>query len=143
MGGKSRDRIYGDKLRVAKQNVNFALKRVADAGREVQAAACEVWSAQMQGYGGPAQPSPTIAHAINAGYNFLELKCPRCKHQGSIDLRGLRRHPETELWRLQDSFSCEQCRAQNLWRAKAHMVKLSKTPESHIAWYAPDEDDRR
>lgn len=142
MGSRSRDRIYGNKVRSAKIRLASAREQVKRAARKVQAAACEVWSAQMEAYGGPALPSPTIGQAIAAGYNYLELKCPRCKHQGSVDLRRLRRHHDTELWRLQDSFSCERCRAENLWHAKAYMVKLSKVPESHVPWYPPDESDR-
>lgn len=141
MGGKSRDRIYGDKVRFARTRLNNARERVAAAKREAEAAACEVWSAQMEGFGGPARPSPTIAQAIRSGYKFLELKCRRCHHRGSVDLGQLRRHADTELWRLEDSFSCDRCRANKLWRAKAYMVKLAKAPETHVPWYAPEEED--
>jgi hypothetical protein len=29
----------------------------------------------MEGYGGPAQPSPTIAQCLNGGYGWLEIEC--------------------------------------------------------------------
>jgi hypothetical protein len=35
------------------------------------------WSLRMEGYGGPAQPSPTIAQCLNGGYGWLEVKCHR------------------------------------------------------------------
>jgi hypothetical protein len=31
----------------------------------------------MEGFGGPAQPSPTIAQCVNGGYGWLEVKTPR------------------------------------------------------------------
>lgn len=77
MGGKSRDRIYGDKVRAAQVRVSAARELKAKAERETLAAACELWSAKMEGYGGPVQPSPTIGQAVIAGYSFLELKCRR------------------------------------------------------------------
>lgn len=71
MGGKSRDRIYGDKLRRAKQNLSSAKEKARMVGFSISAAECEVWSAQMEGYGGPAQPSPTIQQALGTGFFFL------------------------------------------------------------------------
>jgi hypothetical protein len=38
------------------------------AVREADRAAAELWSIQMEAYGGPAQPSPTIAQCLNGGY---------------------------------------------------------------------------
>jgi hypothetical protein len=32
-----------------------------------------------EGYGGPAQPSPTIGQCLNGGYGWLEIECCRCK----------------------------------------------------------------
>ena len=32
-----------------------------------------------EGYGGPAQPSPTIAQCLNGGLAWLEIECNRCK----------------------------------------------------------------
>jgi len=33
----------------------------------------------MEGYGGPAQPSPTIGQCLNGGFGWLEVECNRCK----------------------------------------------------------------
>jgi hypothetical protein len=141
MGARSRDRIFGDKLRAAKVRLNSARTAARQVDSKIAAAECEVWSAQMEGFGGPAQPSPTIAQATGAGYFYLEVKCRRCSHRGAVDLRQLRRHPTTDIWRLEASLSCEECRAGHRWKAKVHMIKLSKAPDSSTPWYAPDELD--
>jgi hypothetical protein len=96
----------------------------------------------MEGYSGPAQPSPTIEQAIGAGFFFLEVGCRRCTHRGAVDLRLLRRHKSTQIWRLEASLSCEKCRAGHRWKARVHMIKLSRTPDTVTPWYAPDETDR-
>ena len=95
----------------------------------------------MEGYGGPAQPSPTIAQALRAEYFFLEVKCRRCDHRGAVDLQTLRRHESTAIWQLEASLSCEQCRTRR-WKARVHMIKLARTPDTCTTWYAPDETDR-
>src|SRR5262245_3676408 len=141
MGGRSRDRIFGDKLRAAKNNLRSAKDAARQADFKIAAAACEVWSAQMEGYGGPAQPSTTVANAVGAGFFFLEVKCHRCNHRGAVDLRLLRRDPSTEIWRLEASLSCEKCREAHRWKAQVHMIKLSRAPDTSVPWYSPDERD--
>ena len=54
------------------------------AVREADRAEAEAWSIRMEGYGGPAQPSPTIAQCLNGGYGWLEVECHRCKTRASI-----------------------------------------------------------
>jgi len=44
----------------------------------------EAWSVRMEGYGGPAQPSPTIGQCLNGGYGWLEIECCRCKTRASM-----------------------------------------------------------
>jgi hypothetical protein len=53
-----------------------ARKRTAEAARETDRAEAEAWSIQMGGYGGPAQPSPTIGRCLNGGYGWLEVEMP-------------------------------------------------------------------
>jgi hypothetical protein len=48
------------------------------AVREADRAEAEAWSIRMEGYGGPAQASPTIAQCLNGGLGWLEVKCRRC-----------------------------------------------------------------
>jgi hypothetical protein len=116
MGGKSRNRIYGDKVRAAKVRLTSAQELIAAAEREAIAARCELWSAQMQGYGGPAQPSPMIEEAVGCGFFFLIVKCKRCNHQGPVDLRLLRRARRTDIWRLEERGS--------LGETQIHLSKL-------------------
>ncbi len=141
MGARSRDRIFGDKLRRAKLDLASAKKEARQVRSKIAAAECDVWSARMEGSGGPAEPSPTILQALGCGYFFLELKCRRCLHRGAVDLRQLRRVPETEIWRLEPSFSCEECRKGRRYGAQVYMIKLSKQPDTSMPWYAPDELD--
>lgn len=63
-----------------------ARQRAAGAAREADRAAAERWSIQMEAYGGPAQPSPTIGQCLNGGYGWLEVKCHRCEPQASLPL---------------------------------------------------------
>ena len=41
---------------------------------------------RMKGYGGPAQPSPLLGDALNAGYRYLEVKCDGCSTHSAVDL---------------------------------------------------------
>ena len=142
MGGRSRDRIFGDRLRAAQIQRRAAEEEARKADSRIAAAECEIWSAQMEGYGGPAQPSPTITQALRADYFFLEVKCHRCEHRGAVDLRSLRRRGSTAIWQLEASLSCEQCPRTNRSKGRVHMIKLSGAPDTGTPWYSPEETDR-
>ena len=45
----------------------------------------------MKGFGGPPQPSPTIAQCLNGGYGWREVKCHRGEAKASIPLDAIRR----------------------------------------------------
>jgi len=45
-------------------------KLAQKAIREADRAEAEAWSIRMEGYGGPAQPSPTIAQCLNGGLSW-------------------------------------------------------------------------
>src|SRR6516225_1138306 len=66
MGGRSRLRIFGNRVRGARISLQRARERAELAAREADAAECLLWSAQMEGFGGPAQPSPTVARHVPA-----------------------------------------------------------------------------
>ena len=38
---------------------------------EADRLACEAWNKHMLGFQGPAQPSPALGDALNAGYSYL------------------------------------------------------------------------
>jgi hypothetical protein len=61
---KSRESIYGSSIR------HWA-ERAAAARKEADRLACEAWNQRMLGYTGPAQPSPALGDALNAGYLYL------------------------------------------------------------------------
>jgi hypothetical protein len=78
MSTKSREVIYSSRIRGAKMRADHARNQAIEAAREADQAEAEAWSIRMEGYGGPAQPSPTIAQCLNGGYGWLEVKCHRC-----------------------------------------------------------------
>jgi hypothetical protein len=54
----------------------------------------------MEGYGGPAQPSPTIGQCLNGGLGWLEVECNRCKKRASLPLDAIRRPRDTRYGSL-------------------------------------------
>jgi hypothetical protein len=62
-------------------------------------AEAEAWSIRMEGFGGPAQPSPTIAQCLNGGYGWLQVMCHRCQTRASLPLDAIRRPRDTPIWR--------------------------------------------
>lgn len=42
-------------------------ERAKEARKEADRLACDAWNKRMLGFRGPAQPSPTLADALNAG----------------------------------------------------------------------------
>jgi hypothetical protein len=67
MGSKSRETIYGASVRAAAE-------RAAEARKQADRLAVEAWNKRMLGFKGPAQPSPTLGEALNAGYAYLEVR---------------------------------------------------------------------
>jgi hypothetical protein len=55
------------------------------------------------------QAEPTIAKAINGGYDFLEAKCNRCDRISLVALRALKHPPDTLVWKLEAALYCEPC----------------------------------
>jgi hypothetical protein len=71
MGTKSREYIYGSTIRASAE-------RAAEARKEADRLACKAWNYRLLGYKGPAQPSPALGDALNAGYRYLEVRCLGC-----------------------------------------------------------------
>jgi hypothetical protein len=53
MGTRSRETLCGSSERAAAE-------RAKEARKEADKLACEAWNKRMLGFGGPAQPSPTL-----------------------------------------------------------------------------------
>ena len=90
-------------------NAESARQRAKEAFREADRAEAHAWSLRMEGFGGPAQPSPTIGQCLNGGYGWLEVKCHRCETSASIPLDAIRRPRDTPLWKLESSFRRRSC----------------------------------
>ena len=80
MSTKSREVIWGSRIRGAKMHADHAREAARKAVREADRAEAEAWSVRMEGYGGPAQPAPTIAQCLNGGLGWLEVECVSCKN---------------------------------------------------------------
>jgi hypothetical protein len=83
MGTKSREVIYGSRVGGAKIRAQGAREDAIKAVRAADRAETEAWSIQMEAFGGPAQPSPTIDQCLNGGHGWLQVKCRRCKTEAS------------------------------------------------------------
>jgi hypothetical protein len=51
----------------------------------------------MLGFQGPAQPSPALVDALNAGYLYLEVKCLGCNTHQTVALNIVRRPKTTPI----------------------------------------------
>ena len=143
MSTKLRHSISGGRIIGAKVHAESARQRAKEAVREADAAECLLWSEQMEGYGGPAQPSPTIAQCLNGGYGWLEVECHRCKTRASIPLDAIRRPRATPIWKLEAALKCRSCR-KGRYAPPVHMIKLTQEREiTPYIWVHPDDDDRR
>jgi hypothetical protein len=108
-----------------------------EAVRKADAAECLLWSEQMEGFGGPAQPSPTIAQCLNGGYGWLEVMCKRCQTRVSLPLNAIRRPRNTPIRKLEAALKCRSCRTRR-YSPPVHMIKLTQQREiAPYAWVHP------
>lgn len=121
MTTKSRERIYGAAVRAAAE-------RAAAARKEADRLACEAWNKRMLGFQGPAQPSPTLGDALNAGYRYLEVKCLGCETHQTVALDIIRRRKSTPIHELERAMRCRQCSELRRYPYKrSHLVALRAT----------------
>jgi len=102
MSTKSRERLYGASIRASAEKAKWA--RI-DADR----LACKAWNDRMLGYGGPAQPSPTIADALNAGLGYLEVRCHGCNTSQTVAVDIVRQPKSTPVHELERYLRCKDC----------------------------------
>lgn len=86
-----------------------AAERAVAARKAADRLACQAWTARMLGFQGPAQPSPTIGDALNAGYLYLEVKCLGCDTHQTVALDIVRRPKTTPVHELERYMRCRQC----------------------------------
>jgi hypothetical protein len=126
MTTKSRETIYGASIRAAAE-------RAAEARKEADRLACDAWNKRMLGYKGPAQPSPMLGDALNAGYCFLEVRCLGCDTHQTVALDIVRRPKERYM-------RCKNCSELNGRPFKrSHLValratKISATHPASVWW---------
>jgi hypothetical protein len=121
MGTKSRERLHGTSIRMADE-------RAAATRKEADRLACQAWNARMLGYQGPAQPSPTIGDALNAGYGYLEVRCLGCETHQTVALDIIRRPKTTPIHELERYMRCKDCSEVRGYAYKrSHLVALRST----------------
>jgi hypothetical protein len=121
MGTKSRESIYGS-------SVPASAERAAEARKQADRLACEAWNQRMLGFQGPAQPSPTLGDALNAGYLYLEVKCLGCDTHQTVALDIVRRPKATPVHELERYMRRRQCSEVRGYAYKrSHLVALRAT----------------
>ena len=70
---------------------------------------CEAWTKRMLGFRGPAQPSPTLGDALNAGYLNLEVRCLGCNTHQTVAFDVVRRPKATPIHELERYMRCRDC----------------------------------
>ena len=118
MGTKSRESIYGASVRASAE-------RAAEARKKADQLACEAWNKRMLAFQGPAQPSPSLGDALNAGYLYLEVKCLGCDTHQTVALDVVRRRKTTPIHELERYMRCRQCsELQRHPFKRSHLVAL-------------------
>jgi hypothetical protein len=118
MSTKSRETIYGASVRAAAE-------RAKEARKEADRLACEAWNKRMLGFQGPAQPSPALGDAINAGFGYLEVKCLGCNTHQTIALDIVRRPKTTPVHELERYMRCmDYSQVRGYPYKRSHLVAL-------------------
>src|SRR5581483_12426825 len=80
------------------------------------------------GLRGPAQPSPTLGAALNAGYGYLEVRCLGCDTNQAIALDVIRRPKTTPIHELERYMRCKDCsQVRGYPYKRSHLVALRST----------------
>lgn len=121
MGTKSREYLFGATVRILAE-------RARDARKDADTLACQAWNARMLGFQGPAQPSPALGGALNAGYRYLEVKCLGCDTHQTVPLDIVRRPKTTPIHELERYMRCKRCsELQERPFKRSHLVALRTT----------------
>jgi hypothetical protein len=83
---------------------------------------------------GPAQPSPTLGDALNAGYLYPEVKCLGCNTHQTVALDVVRRRKTTPIHELERNIRCPHCsELQGYPFKRSHLIALRTTKISASA----------
>jgi hypothetical protein len=139
MSTKNREVIWGGRIMGAKMRAETARQEARKAARAADRPK-QAWSVRMEGYGGLAQPSPTIGQCLNGDYGWLEIECCRCKTKASQPLDAIRRLRDTPIWNLESSFHCRSCGTRR-YKPPVRMIKLTEQREiTPYKWVHSDEE---
>lgn len=133
MSTKSREYLYGTSIRISAE-------RAKDARKEADRLACDAWSKRMLGYKGPAQPSPTIGDALNAGFGYLEVHCLGCETNQTVALDIIRRPKTTPVHELERYMRCKACSEMRSYPYKRttlvclRSTKISTSTPASVWW---------
>src|SRR6185437_13849490 len=87
----------------------------------------------MLGYKGPAQPSPSLGDALNAGFGYLEVRCLGCETHQTVALGIVRRPKATPIHELERYMRCKDCSQVRGYPFKrSHLVALRPTKISAL-----------
>ena len=140
MSTKKREVIWGGQIMGADIRARNAREAANQALRDADRAEAQAWSLRMEGYGGPAQPSPTIGQCISGRLGWLEVECVSCKTRASLTLAAIRRPRDTPIWKLEASLKCRSCR-NGRHAPPVRMIKLTENQEiTPYRWVHPDEE---
>ena len=119
MGTKSRESIYGSSVRAAAE-------RAKEARKQADRLAVDA-NKRMLGFHGPAQPSPALGDALNAGYRYLEVKCLGCNTHQTVALDIVRRPKTTPVHELERQGCKDSSQARGYPFKRSHLVALRAT----------------
>jgi hypothetical protein len=118
MSTKSRESLYG-------HDIKMSAERAAEARKKADQLACVAWNMRMLGYKGPAQPSPTLGDALNAGFAYLEVRCLGCDTHNTVSLAIIRRPKATPVHELERYLRCKDCsQVRGYPYKRSHLVAL-------------------
>jgi hypothetical protein len=100
-----------------------AFRAADDQLRRAHFLSCEEWNAR-QFIGGPAEPSPTIAAAIHAGIEMLEVRCKRCGHSDLVDLTLVVWPRGNQVHTLERALGCRSCKTEGRPKSRPDLVAL-------------------
>jgi hypothetical protein len=92
--------MYGSSIRASAE-------RAKEARKEADRLARVAWNQRMLGCKGPAQPSPALGDALNAGYYYLEVRCLGCHTHQTVPLNIVRRPKTTPIHELERYMRCK------------------------------------
>src|SRR6201987_5204178 len=81
----------------------------------------------MLGFRGAAQPSPTLGDALNAGYQYLEVRCLGCDTHQTVALDVVRRPKTTPIHELERPMRGKDCsEVRGCAYKRTHLVALRR-----------------